>query len=209
MRARYKFPVIGCLLVCFGLMGVMPADGATVKKRNIADLMSLGDQIITGKISDVRDGFDSNNVPYTEVTIRVSETTKGDATGTYTFRQFGLIAPRDMGDGRTNLNVTPDGWPTYSKDEDVVLFLYKAAGWTGLRTTVGLFQGKFVIEGGFVTNSINNEGLFDGVRVDPSKLTEKERAMLKQKEGKIPEELFMSFLRKSAEERWFPEETGR
>lgn len=209
MRARYKIPMIGCLLMCFGLMGVMPADGSTVKKRNIADLMSLGDQVIAGKIVEVRDGFDSNNVPYTEVTVQVRETPKGDATGNYTFRQFGLTAPRDMGNGITNLNVTPDGWPTYSQGEDVVLFLYKAAGWTGLRTTVGLFQGKFVIKDGYITNAINNAGLFDGVRVDRTKLTEKERAMLQQKEGKIPEELFMSFLRKSAEERWFPEEKGR
>lgn len=208
MRKRYQLPLVVCLLVCFGVVGVLPADAAMVKKRNFGQLMALGDEVIVGKITRVSDGFDGNNVPYTEVTIEVRETPKGSVSGTYKFRQFGLISPRDMGDGYTNLNVTLDGWPTYSQGEDVVLFLYKAATWTGLRTTVGLFQGKFVIEDGYVVNTINNEGLFDGVRVDPRQLDDKERAMLAMKKGKIPEDVFMSFMRKSADQQWFKELGG-
>jgi hypothetical protein len=104
--------------------------------------------------------------------------------------------------------VTPDGWPTYSQGEKVVLFLWKEAELTGLRTTVGLFQGKFTIEDGYVSNVINNEGLFDGVRVDMDKLTDKEKEMVQMKKGKVPEDLFLSFLRKSVEQKWFPEELG-
>ena len=101
-----------------------------------------------------------------------------------------------------------DGWPTYSQGEKVVLFLWKEAEMTGLRTTVGLFQGKFTIEDGYVSNVINNEGLFDGVRVDLNKLTDKEKEMVQMKKGKVPEDLFLSFLRKSVEQEWFPEELG-
>jgi hypothetical protein len=194
--------------MCFQLAVVAPADASKVKRANIADLVSMGDQVVIGKVTQVRDGIDAKGVPYTEVTVQVRETPKGDASGSYTFRQFGLTKPRDMGNGLTNLQVTPDGWPTYASGEEVVLFLYKPAAWTGLRTTVGLFQGKFTIKDGYVANAINNEGLFDGVRVDTSRLSEKEKAMVEMKGGRISEELFLQFLRKSVEEQWFPEQQG-
>lgn len=208
MRHRYNLAVVALLLMCFQLAVVAPADASKVKRANIADLVSMGDQVVIGKVTQVRDGIDAKGVPYTEVTVQVRETPKGDASGSYTFRQFGLTKPRDMGNGLTNLQVTPDGWPTYASGEEVVLFLYKPAAWTGLRTTVGLFQGKFTIKDGYVANAINNEGLFDGVRVDTSRLSEKEKAMVEMKGGRISEELFLQFLRKSVEEQWFPEQQG-
>ena len=209
MRHRwYKLSVIGLLLMCFQLAGVLPVDATKVMRRNIQELVSMGDQIVVGKVVHVSDGIDAQNVPYTEVTIAVSETPKGTASGSYTFRQFGLIKPRDMGNGLTNLNVTPSGWPTYAQDEKVVVFLYKQAPWTGLRTTVGLMQGKFTIKDGFVANDINNEGLFNGVHVNKRNLTEKEQAMVQMKHGRIPEDVFMSFLRKSTTQKKFFEETG-
>jgi hypothetical protein len=184
-------------------MSAIPVEATKVVRRNIIDLVSLGDEIIVGKVLNVRDGIDAKNVPYTEVTVEIRETAKGSASGRYTFRQFGLTKPRDMGNGVVNLNVTPDGWPTYSQGEDVVLFLYKEAEWTGLRTTVGLFQGKFTIEDGYVSNVIENEGLFHNVRVDRSQLTDKEQAIVQAKRGKIPEEMFLSFLRKSVSDEMF------
>ena len=208
MNSRYKVPLICVLLAAFAFAGVMPTDASKVKRRNIADLVSLGDQIIVGKVTRVTDGLDANSMPFTEVTVHVSETYKGSASGTYTFRQFGLTKPMDMGDGRVNLNVTPDGWPTYSEGEKVVLFLYKAAPQTGLRTTVGLFQGKFTVRDGYVANEINNQGLFDNVNVDRRQLSGKEKEMVQSKAGKIPEEMFYGFLRKSVDQKWFPEETG-
>lgn len=207
MRHRFRLPVAALLVLFLCAACALNADAATVKHRNLGKLISLGDQIIVGKVLNVRDGIDANNVPYTEVIIDIRETAKGSVDGTYTFRQFGLIAPRDMGNGYTNLNVTPDGWPTYSQGEDVVLFLYKAAGWTGLRTTVGLKQGKFVIEDGYVTNAIGNEGLFAGMTVDKRQLDEKEIAMLEMKQGKVSETIFLSFLRKAVDQKWFPEES--
>jgi hypothetical protein len=208
MRHRFKLPVILLLLVCFQVVGVMSVDATKVKRRNIAELVNLGDQIIVGKVVSVTDGIDGKNVPYTEVTVEIREAPKGTASGTYTFRQWGLIKPRDMGNGLTNLSVTMDGWPTYSQGEEVVLFLYKEAKLTGLRTTVGLFQGKFTIKDGYVSNVINNEGLFDRVNAKNLNLSEKERGMVESKKGKIPEEMFLSFLRRSVTEKWFFEELG-
>jgi hypothetical protein len=179
-----------------------------VAKRNIGDLIAMGDVILHGNVTQLRDGFDDQGVPYTEVTVEVKEVTKGEAGGTYTFRQFGLIEPRDMGNGLTNLNVTPDGWPTYSEGEEVVLFLYKAAAWTGLRTTVGLFQGKFTVVDGMVTNIVDNEGLFKNLNIDRRTLSEKEREMVSMDHGRVPVELFTSFIRKAVDQRWFKREMG-
>jgi hypothetical protein len=198
--------MIALLLACFAIAATT-ADASSVKKRNLGELIALGEDIVFGTVVSVTDGFDRNNVPYTEVTVEISETAKGDKAGTYTFRQFGLIAPRDMGNGRVNLNVTPDGWPTYSQGEEVALFLYKPAKWTGLRTTVGLFQGKFTVdENGALTNIIDNEGLFENMRIDKSMLDGKEREMLEMKRGRIPVDIFKSFVRKSVQQKWFAEE---
>jgi hypothetical protein len=204
MRDRFRLPVGVLLALCLVAIGTA-ANAATVAKRNIGDLIALGDIIVTGKVVSVTDGFDANNVPYTQVTVNVSEAMRGETGGTYTFRQYGLTKPRDMGDGRVNLNVTPDGWPTYSVGEDVVLFLYKEAAWTGLRTTVGLFQGKFTVRDGALTNIIDNEGLFDNLRVDKTKLSEKELEMVSMDRGKVSADVFTSFVRKAVHEKWFPQ----
>lgn len=208
MKQRYMLPVVALLVACIATLGVMNADSATVAKRNIGDLIALGEVIVHGNVVNVTDGFDAKNVPYTEVTVQVTEATKGEAGSTYTFRQYGLIEPRDMGNGLTNVSVTPDGWPTYSQGEEVVLFLYKAAGWTGLRTTVGLFQGKFTVEDGMVTNIIDNEGLFENLNIDRRQLTEKEQEMVSMKRGRVPADLFTSFVRKAVDQKWFQMEGG-
>jgi len=205
MKHRYRIPVALLLLLCVTVLSVS-VEAATVKKRNIGDLISMGDVIVFGTVSKVSDGFDRNGVPYTEVTVAVSSAAKGDVGGTYTFRQFGLIEPRDMGNGHVNLNVTPDGWPTYLSGEEVALFLYKPASITGLRTTVGLFQGKFSVRDGQVTNIIDNEGLFNNLRVDKTKLTEKELEMVSMHHGKVSMDVFESFVSKAVQGTGFRKE---
>ena len=130
------------------------------KQATIVDLVGQSELIIHGTVKNVTDGIDEHGIPYTEVTIRVSEAIKGQVGSEYTFRQFGLLKPRKMADGRTNLMVTPAAWSTYTKGEETVLFLYKTAAWTGLKTTTALGQGKFNIAMGNATNQINNAGLF-------------------------------------------------
>ena len=204
MSSRFKIPVICVLSICFIVLGITDVRGAGVKKRNVADLVSLSDLIVVGKVVSVSDGLDGN-VPYTEITMDVSESIKGELGRFYTFRQFGLMQPRDMGNGYTNLNVTPDGWPRFKEGEDVVLFLYKAAALTGLRTTVGLFQGKFNVKDGHVTNEIDNQGLFEEVSVDVKSLSEEEQKLLQAKKGPMKVETFTSFVRKAVQGNWFKE----
>lgn len=211
MRYRYKLPVIGFLLLCFGVLGVLSADASTVKRQNLGDLIALGDIIIRGHITNVTDGIDANNVPYTEVTVNITETLRGNVTGTYAFRQFGLLQPRDMGNGLVNLNTTLDGWARYAPDEEVVLFLYQAAPWTGLRTTVGLFQGKFTIEDGQVANIVDNEGLFENLSYrmgTAPTLDPKTEKMLQVTHGSVSEDVFMSFVRTSVQQNWFVSPEG-
>jgi hypothetical protein len=184
------------------VIAVAPAFGATVLHRNVVDLIELSDIIVTGTVQQVTDGFDQNGVPYTEITMQVDESIRGSENGLYTFRQFGLLQPRDMGNGRINLNTTLDGWPNYKLGQEVILFLYRAAPLTGFRTTVGLLQGKFDATGEMLTNAINNRGLFTNMNVDPQLLSAAERKLVESNEGPMNRETFVTFVRKVVEQGW-------
>ncbi len=176
--------------------------GTSMLKRNVADLIKLSELILVGKVVSVTDGLEGN-IPYTEVKLQVSNAVFGDVGETYTFRQFGLLKPRDMGNGMTNLNVSPDGWPRFQQEEEVMVFLYRAGDLTRLRTTVGLFQGKFTIKGGRISNAINNSGLFDRVSVGPRQLSKQEQSILQAKAGPYNAETFISFVARAVNEKWF------
>ncbi|NNF07016.1 MAG: hypothetical protein HKN21_09670 [Candidatus Eisenbacteria bacterium] len=185
-----------------GMMGTSVAYSSSVTAQNIADLLELSEHVITGDVISVTDGIDANNVPYTEVTVNVKEVIRGDNIGaTYTFRQFGLLEPRDMGNGITNVNVIPDGWSTYASGEKVMLFMYQAASITGLRTTVGLNQGKFhQVDGGYI-NAAGNGTLFRGVDIQAGLLTPAEEKMI-QGAGKVKADVFEGFVRKAVGDKW-------
>jgi len=199
IRRSFCISMIPFVLVA---MAVAPGFGSTVLHRNVVDLIELSDVIVVGTISQVTDGFDQNGVPYTEVTMQLKETIRGTEDGTYTFRQFGLLQPRDMGNGLVNLNTTLDGWPRYKQNQEVILFLYRAAPLTGFRTTVGLMQGKFDSSGEMLANAINNRGLFADMNVDPQLLSEAERKLIESSEGPINRETFVTFVRKVVEQGW-------
>lgn len=193
--------LLGVVLTYLLGMGSVPAEGTTVKHRDVVDLIALSEVILVGTVISVTDGFD-HDLPFTEVTLTVAETLRGVAGSSYTFRQFGLLAPRPTADGRSRLSVSPDGWPRFKTGEEVFLFLYKKGSATGLRTTVGLLQGKFTrVDGGFV-NEIANQGLFHKVWVSPALLTPTEQKMLKVKIGALDPSTFVSFVRRAIENRW-------
>src|SRR5215204_6528585 len=75
----------------------------------IVDLIADSETIINGMVKEVTDGFD-NGVPYTQVTVQVSETLRGQVGEEYTFRQFGLVKPRQLDNGKVYLATTPAGW---------------------------------------------------------------------------------------------------
>jgi len=174
---------------------------------NVVDLVANSELILRGTVTSVTDGIDSRGIPYTEVTLRVADAIRGQISGDYTFRQFGLLKPRDMGNGMTNLTVTPAGWATYTKGEEAILFLNKKAAWTGLQTTVGLAQGKFKVAMAGAVNQSNNAGLFQNVAIDPTLLgTKEQRAMLTQ-QGPVNVNAFVSLVKQAIDGQWI--ETGR
>jgi hypothetical protein len=174
----------------------------TPREVNLVDLVANSQLILRGTIADVTDGINDRGIPYTEVTLHVADAIRGQVSGDYTFRQFGLLKPRDMGNGMTNLMVTPAGWATYTKGEEAILFLNKKAAWTGLQTTVGLGQGKFKVSMAGAVNQSNNAGLFKNVAIDPSMLgTKEQRAMLTQ-QGPVNVNAFVSLVKQAVNGQW-------
>ena len=185
------------------------AASATSSRRevNVVDLLANSELILRGTVTNVTDGLDSRGIPYTEVTMHVADALRGQVTGDYTFRQFGLLKPRDMGNGKTNLMVTPAGWATYTKGEEAILFLNKKAAWTGLQTTVGLGQGKFQVSMAGAVNQSNNAGLFQHVTIDPTLLGTKEQRAMMTVQGPVNVNAFVSLVKQAIAGQWI--ETGR
>ncbi len=203
--------LFGCaplaVAAALALVAIPDAGAATLRKQNLTQLITDSDSIIAGKVERVTDGVNEHGMPYTEVTIAVSDTAKGGVRRgtTYTFRQFGLTKPRQMPNGKTLLAVTPDGFPRWAAGERVVAFLYKPASRTGFQTTTGLAQGKLRLMDGRMRNDFNNVGLFDGVRIRDGLLTDKEQAML-QTRGAVDAATFIGLVGRAVDERWI--ETG-
>jgi hypothetical protein len=197
----------GLLFAALLALGGTRAKAMSLLQQNIVDLLADSELIVTGTVENVTDGIDSKGVPYTEVTLTVSEAIRGDVHGTYSFRQFGLVDPRPTADGRMLMMPAPDGFPRYTPGEDVVLFLRPRAAWTGLRTTSGLAQGKFTVGPGRLENGTGNTGLFRDVTLAPGLSREADRRLLTTASGTLNPEAFLSFVRRAVAERWV--ETGR
>ncbi|HKW13072.1 MAG TPA: hypothetical protein VJS69_01160 [Candidatus Krumholzibacteria bacterium] len=193
--------ILGVLAAVFCVAAIHNADATSVKKMTVANLIKYGDKIIAGRVTAISDGFDSKNIPYTDITVAVSESLKGNVNGNYTFRQFGLVQPRQI-NGRTYLGVSPDGFPRFKKNEDVVLFLFKKTS-LGFQSSAGLMQGKFTVTGRTLTNDVNNFGLFKDITVNQSQLTPDEKKMLTVESGPLDNELFKGFVRKAVQQNWF------
>jgi len=182
------------------MMGLSVAHAKNIKKQNLLELMTHTDSILVGTVSDKTDGF-QQGLPFTEITIDVGQSIKGDHGQSFAFRQFGLIKPRSMGDGRVNLMITPAGWPTYTVGEQVLLFLHKPASETGFQTTAGLTQGKFTISGDQIVNGIGNDALFDGLKIE-GQSGKTFADLVNQPGGAYAAEAFLSLVRNAVEEQW-------
>lgn len=172
------------------------------REANIVDLLQQSDLILRGTVSHVTDGIDERGIPYTEVTLTVSDAIKGEVGKEYTFRQFGLLKPRDLGNGKMNLMVTPAGWATYAKGEDTILFLRKKAAWTGLQTTAALGHGKFKVAMANATNQANNAGLFKNVQISPALLSSSEQRALLTTTGPVNASAFLALVRQAVKNQW-------
>ena len=188
------------------LLFVASATASTVAPRNLVHLIDDAQDIVVGSVTAVTDGIDAQGVPYTEVTLAVGETLRGNAQDTLSFRQFGLLAPRVLPNGKTLYAVRPPGWPQYTTGERVLLFLTRPASQTGLRTTVGLEQGKFAITNNLLRSAATEGALFDGVDVASNALTAEERALMASPSAQYDANAFIAFVRRAVSQRWV--ETG-
>jgi hypothetical protein len=201
MIRKTSAPALAFALVCL-LLGATGARADTLARRqNLANLIEDAELIVHGDVLGVTDGIE-NNIPFTEVRVKVRETLRGTTGEVYTFRQFGLLRPRSVGNGLVNYTVSPAGWATYRPNEEVILFLYKSARRTGLRTTVGLGQGKFRVEAGRVTSQQGNLGLFEGVSVENGLLGDADKRLLATTRGAVNADAFLSLVRRAVQGRW-------
>ena len=189
------------MFTCLFAAGVSSVTHAmNVKKQNLVDLLTHTDSIVVGTVAEKTDGF-QGGLPYTEITLNVGQSLKGDHGMTYTFRQFGLISPRRTDDGRINMMVTPAGWTTYTVGERVMLFLHEPAARTGFQTTAGLVQGKFVLHKNRIANSTNNDDLFSRVEFKVS-LKPSFEDLVNQPGGAYAAEEFIELVRTAVNEKW-------
>ncbi len=198
-----------CAWTLLAMLFATTLASATTSRRevNVVDLVANSELILRGTITKVSDGIDDRGIPYTEVTMHVADAIRGQVSSEYTFRQFGLLKPRDMGNGQTNLMVTPAGWATYTNGEEAILFLNKHAAWTGLQTTVGLGQGKFKVSMAGAVNQSNNAGLFKSVTIDPTLLGTKEQRAMMTQQGPVNVNAFVSLVKQAVNGQWI--ESGR
>jgi hypothetical protein len=184
------------------LVAATPLSHATsLMPLTVVDLLGHSDTIVVGQVQSVTDGFDARGLPYTEVTIKVSDTIRGKKAETYTFRQFGLDKPRKLADGRTYLG-RPIAWPTWHKNEMAIVFMYGKARSTGFQTTVGLGQGKMSLANGVAVNGYDNTSLFNGVKANRGLLTAEEQKMFATKKGPVNADTFRKFLHRAVDGNW-------
>jgi hypothetical protein len=172
------------------------AGATTVRQMNIVDLIDHSETIVAGRVESVTDGISPEGVPYTEVTLRIVDRLRGAQGDTYTFRQFGLNAPRTLPDGKVYLGGRPEGWPTYKVGETSLLFLYPKARVTGFQTTVGLGYGKLGMGNGGALNAFDNAGLFANVEVDRAELSAAEQHMFNSRSGPVNAATLRTFIRR-------------
>src|SRR5262245_7199104 len=122
---------LGSLACALAFLAAADARAMTLRATNIVDLLRESDAIVLGRVASVTDGIDERGVPYTEVTFEIDESLRGTLSGTYKFRQFGLLNPRLTADGQRKMMPAPEGFPRFVPGEQNVLFLHPVAGWTG------------------------------------------------------------------------------
>lgn len=179
------------------------AHASQLVPQNLKQMIKASDLIVTGEVSKLTDGI-QDGVPYTEITLKVKGSIKRDLKSdtSYSFRQYGLLKARKLSGNRYLLPSKIEGMPTWAVGEKVTTFLNKPATFTGLRTPVGLAQGKLTTAGAKAANSFNNRDLFKNMVVDPSVLNANEAAMLASKGGAVETGVFLHLVKRAVSEQW-------
>jgi hypothetical protein len=144
-------------VVCFAAAPALAQRGALTVPRNLGQLTERASEIVRGTVTGARVERhpELSNLHTVVVTLRVRDTLKGQASGTYTFRQY-IWDVRDRYDAAG-----------YRKGQDLLLLLI-APSRHGLSSPAGMEQGRFRIERDrsgreMAVNGTGNHRLFDGI----------------------------------------------
>ena len=151
------------VVACAATAPAFAQRGAMTVPRNLDQLTDRAADIVRGTVlsAHVEKHPELTNLDTVVVTLRVRETLKGQAQGTYTFRQF-IWDVRDKYDAAG-----------YKKGQDMLLLML-APNQHGLSSPAGLNQGRFRIEhdrsGREVgVNGHGNIALFQGLQAEVAK----------------------------------------
>jgi len=202
-KPHFPVPLKAALLLTLLALAVNPAYAMKIRSQNLTQLISDSSSIVFGTVNSVTDGIDAKGVPYTEVTIHVGSDAKGKIAdgATYSFRQFGLLKPRVMANGKAFIAMRPEGFPRWVEGETVMAFLRTPASITGLQTTAGMGQGKLTLINGKLVNEYQNAGMFDGIDIDSSLLSTEQQNMLLNPRA-IDASAFVDLVGRAVSEQW-------
>jgi len=132
------------VLFLLAAMLAAPAFATTVKKMELAELVSSADAIVQGRVESVETRWE-NNLAYTYTSIIVDDPMKGDRRQNVLIRQVG---------GRIGaLNVTVSGMPQFKNSDQVIVFLKNRQD--GTFEVLGLNQGKYEIVDNFAVAKVS------------------------------------------------------
>jgi hypothetical protein len=162
-RLRRILRALVCAAACAAASAAVAQHGALTVPRNLERLVAGSADIVRGRVltARVEKHPELTNLDTLVVTLKLSETIKGEARGTYTFRQY-LWDLRDVRDAAG-----------YYKGQEYVL-LMNAPSRYGLTSPVGMEQGKFrVVHDGagraLAVNGRSNAFLMRGVDTELAK----------------------------------------
>ena len=197
-----RIPIVA-LLAAIGaaLLAPIPSHATSMSPMNIVDLVRHSSDIVVGTVTAVRQGT-TENLPYTEVDLSVTDVVRGAPKKTLTFRRLGLQTSMAPVAGRVEVGRIP-GFASFTVGEEVFLFLGPTSS-RGFRAPVGLQQGKFAYGTGSVRNEFQNRGLFANVNLANTALNEKEQAMVTTTQGALDSSTFVGFVRRAVVGNWWP-----
>ena len=60
VKKRVKVSLISMLTICLTILGTTAINSASMKQRNLVDLISLSEMIVVGDVISVTDGIENN-----------------------------------------------------------------------------------------------------------------------------------------------------
>lgn len=204
MKPIHQRIVVSGLAFSLAVIGATSVFSTVVPLRNLAQLADLADLIFVGTVLSVTDHYVAGQIPYTEITFKISKSIKGELQqgDTFRYRQAGLLAPRELGNG-AQIAFQLQGFPQYRVGEESLTFLHKPSAHTGLTSPVGLLQGKFTIVGDAITNGVNNQDLFTNLNIAPALLSEQEASLLAKNRGPVNAKAFIELVSRAVKEHLF------